>query len=149
MGRLQYLRALEGKPSLNGRARSIEELARRARGSYPEIRGAWTAERHGAGARERYWQLIEPRSVFTRACERVGAAFDVGAEDLVGTSQRRRTSLARKVLAWLCVREGLSRAEIGRYLGGRTRAAISYSIKSLEEDMAGDTELRRRVEGLA
>ncbi len=148
-GRLQYLRALEGKPSMNGRARPIEDLARSVRGGYPELRRAWAVDRDGGRHADRYWQLIEPRSVFDRLQQRVAEALDVTPEELTGGSQRRRASQARKVLAWLCVQEGLSRAEVGRYLGGRTRAAISYSIKSLEKDMAENEALRLRVEGLS
>ncbi|MCA8943744.1 MAG: AAA family ATPase, partial [Planctomycetes bacterium] len=118
-GRLQFLRALEGKPSMNGRALPIEELARNVRGGYPELRKAWSLERDGGRTHERYWQLIEPRSLFDRVQRRVSEALGVSLEELVGQSQRRRASHARKVLAWLCVREGLNRAEVGRFLGGR------------------------------
>lgn len=147
-GRLQFLRALEGKPSMNGRASSIEDLARNSRGGYPELRAAWGADRAGGRTAERYWQLIEPRSLFERMQKRVVEALGVDPDELASDSQRRRASHARKVLSWLCVQEGLNRAEVGRFLGNRTRAAISYSIKTLEKSMAADPELRRSVEAL-
>lgn len=148
--RLAYLRALEGKPSQNGRAANVEDLARSVRGGYHELRRAWAEDRDrgGAGTSPRYWKLIDPRPTFDRICKRVANACDVDAEELAGQTQRRRVSQARKILSWLCVQEGLSRAEVGRYLGGRTRAAISYAIKSLESEMVADAELKRRVEGL-
>ena len=79
-----------------------------------------------------------------RVCERLG----VSAQELLGKGQGRRLSQARKVLAFLCVQEGLSRAEVGRFLGARTRAAVSYMTKSLAEDMAGSNDVRALVEGL-
>ena len=55
-------------------------------------------------------------------------------------------SFARQVLSYLCVHEGLSRAEVGRFLGGRSRAAVSYATKTLERRMAESSEVRARVE---
>ncbi len=144
--RLRYLRALEGPPSRNGRASLIENLAREVKGSYPELRRAWAMQRHGRGSR--YWQLIDPRSTYDRSANRVADALGVSVEDMVGPSQCRRTSSARKILAWVCVQQGLSRAEVGRFLGGRTRAAISYGIKTLNLRLEGEPELRRQVESL-
>ena len=144
--RLGYLRALEGAPARNGRAAEIERMARDVRGSYRDLRFAWA--RHKAQpAGSRPFQLIEPRSAFERIVERVAAAMDVERADLVGPGQKRRVSQARKVLAWLCVRDGLSRAEVGRFLG-RTRAAISYAVQSLDEALEKDEDLRTFVEGI-
>ena len=67
---------------------------------------------------------------------------------MVGKGQGRQVSLARKVLAFLCVQEGLSRAEVGRYMSSRTRAAVSYMTRSLDDDMAQKPEIRTLVEGL-
>jgi len=125
----------------------VEDLAREMKASYPDLRRAWALRRQGR--RSGYWQLIDPRTCFERVSQRVSGAFDVSVEDLVGTSQRRRISMARKVLAWLCVQEGLSRAEVGRFTGNRTRAAISYAIKSLDQRMADEPELRRQIESLS
>ena len=68
------------------------------------------------------------------------------AEGSVGKSQERRGSFARQVLSYLCVQEGLSRAEIGRLLGGRSRAAVSYATKTLERRMSEEPEVRAQVE---
>lgn len=147
--RLQYLRALEGAASRNGRAENIEELARAVRGGFPELRRAWAMQRQAAaGRRPGYLQLITPSAVFQRNLERIAASFEVAADQLVGKGQGRRVSFARQVLSYLCVQEGLSRAEVGRYLGGRSRAAISYSIKALEKRMTDSGDVRARVEGL-
>jgi chromosomal replication initiation ATPase DnaA len=147
--RLQYLRALEGMASRNGRAENIEDLARAVRGGFPDVRRAWALQRRGAGPRHpAYLELIEPRKVFQRHLERVSAAFDVGDDEIVGPSQARRISFARQTLCHVCVQNGLSRAEVGRYLGGRSRAAISYAIKALEKRMARAPDVRARVEAL-
>ena len=68
--------------------------------------------------------------------------------ELLGKGQGRQVSLARKVLAFLCVQEGLSRAEVGRFLSARTRAAVSYMTRSLSDDMVDKPEIRTLVEGL-
>ena len=95
-----------------------------------------------------YLRLIEPRSVFNQFRDRVAQRLGVTATELVGRSQTRRVSHARKILAYLCVQEGLTRAELGRMLNRRSRAAISYSIKSLEREMAASPRIRQQVEGL-
>ncbi|MCA8976104.1 MAG: hypothetical protein KDC98_15385 [Planctomycetes bacterium] len=146
--RLAYLRALEGPRSQNGRADAIERLAREVKGGYPELKRAWLIDRHARPELQRhYFELIDPRSTFERIRDEIVERYDVPVDELVGSSQRRRVSHARKVLSWLCVQDGLSRAEVGRYMG-RTRAAISYAIKSLEKDMDDDPALRRELEGL-
>lgn len=146
-GRLRYLRALEGAPSSNGRAEAIEGLAQRASGTYPELRAAWARSR-SLGLPKKYLELIDPTRTFTRLRDRVCERLGVTPEDLLGMGQGRQISLARKVLAYLCVQEGLSRAEVGRYLSARTRAAVSYMTRSLDEDMAQKPEIRALVEGL-
>ncbi len=147
--RLAYLRALEGPPSRNGRADAIHRLAQDVTGGFPELRRAWSLERHRdrPATQKRYFELIDPRSTFERARGAVAAAFGVEIEELMGDTQRRRVSQARKVLAMLCVRSGLSRAEVGRFLG-KTRAAVSYMIQSLELELIADSELAQRVESL-
>ncbi len=147
--RIAYLRALEGPPSRNGRAEAIHELAASTQGGFPELRRAWVVERQGerGQVQQRYFELIDPRATYERVRAAVAAAFDVTLEELGGDTQRRRVSQARKVLAMLCVRAGLSRAEVGRYLD-RTRAAVSYMIQSLEAELVGDPELAARIEGV-
>ena len=147
LGRLRYLRALEGAPSRNGRAAAIEALAQQVTASYPELRAAWAASRSG-GLPPKYLELIDPSRVFARVQARVCERLGVTAQDLLGKGQGRKVSLARKVLAFLCVQEGLSRAEVGRFLCARTRAAVSYMTKSLAADMAKSPAVRTIVEGL-
>ncbi|MFO1052115.1 MAG: DnaA/Hda family protein [Planctomycetota bacterium] len=148
--RLAYLRALEGPPSRNGRAEAIHDLAQQTQGGFPELRRAWTLDRlrDQPGHARRYFELIDPRSIFDRVRRAVVDAFGVPMDELLGDTQRRHVSQARKVLALLCVRAGLSRAEVGRFLT-RTRAAVSYMIQSIESELPGDADLARRVEELS
>ncbi|MFK7742972.1 MAG: DnaA N-terminal domain-containing protein [Planctomycetota bacterium] len=147
MARLRYLRALEGSPSRNGRASQVESLAQKVVGSYPELRAAWAAQR-GHSLPKRYLELIDPSRVFQRTKDRVADKFGVSATDLIGKGQGRSLSRARKVLARLCQEQGLSGGEIGRYLE-RTRAAVSYMLKSLEKDLQNNDDLRQLYEDLA
>lgn len=149
-GRLRYLRALEGAASQNGRASFVEGLARDVKGSYSDLQRAWTMRRHGLDHERHgnYLQLIDPSREFQRLRDRVSTKLDVPVEDLVGKSQTRRVTLARQALAWLCVRGGLSQAEVGRHMRGRSRASISYSIKTIEKRMADSAETRQLIEGL-
>ena len=80
--------------------------------------------------------------------DRVVERLDIPIDELLGKGQVRRVTLARQALAWLAVRNGLSQAEVGRYMNGRSRASISYSIKTIEKRMAESTEIRKLVEGL-
>jgi len=147
LGRLRYLRALEGAPSRNGRAEAIEGLAGRAIGSFPELRAAWARSRD-RGLPGHYLELIDPARTFGRLRDRVCERLGVDSQQLLGKGQGRQLSLARKVLAFLCVQEGLSRAEVGRFLCARTRAAVSYMTRSLADDMAKKPNVRALVEGL-
>ncbi|MGC6488012.1 MAG: DnaA N-terminal domain-containing protein [Planctomycetota bacterium] len=146
LGRLRYLRALEGSPSRNGRAPQIESLAQKTVGGYPELRAAWARSR-GAALPKRYLELIDPRAVFQRVRDQVADRFDVCPNALCGKSQSRSVSRARKVLAKICQQQGLKGSEIGNFLG-RTRAAVSYMILSLEKDLDASPDLRRLVEEL-
>jgi chromosomal replication initiator protein len=145
LGRLRYLRALEGAPSRNGRAASIEKLAQNAVGGYPELRASWAAQR-GDSLPPKYLELIDPARVFAKLRDRVAARCGVAAHELPGKRQGRAVSRARKVLAWLCLQNGLSGSEVGRFLGGRTRAAVSYMALSLQQELARSPELRQIVE---
>lgn len=147
IGRLRYLRALEGVRSRNGRAAAVEALAARAAVGFPELRAAWAAARPGSPP-PKYLELIDPQRRFTTQRDRVAQHFGIPAQDLVGKRQSRRLSRARKVLAKLCLDDGLSGSEIGRFLGGRTRAAVSYMARSLQEELAASAELRAELEGL-
>ncbi|MBX3463125.1 MAG: hypothetical protein KF830_08135 [Planctomycetes bacterium] len=147
IGRLRYLRALEGAPSRNGRAAMVESLAQRCNGTYPELRAAWARAR-GATLPPKYLELIDPARVFQRVRDQVAARFGVTAEQLLGKGQGRAVSRARKVLALLCIEQGLRGSEVGRFLNGRTRAAVSYMVRSLQAELAESPELRRQLEGL-
>ncbi|MEZ5965320.1 MAG: DnaA N-terminal domain-containing protein [Planctomycetota bacterium] len=148
--RLRYLRALEGPAARNGLAQAVEHLAREVHGGYRDLRRLWLAQRagHGAEVQGRYLQLIEPRVVFDRVLARVCAKLGVESSEVVGRSQARTASFARQAVAHLCVLEGLSRAEVGRFLGRRSRAAISYAIKTLHARMAASETTRKQVEEL-
>ncbi len=148
--RLQYLRALSGPASRNGRAETIETMAQQVQGGYLDLRRAWALQKHGLASERHpgYLQLIDPATVFRRLHGRVAQRLGIPQDDILGRSQHRRVSFARQVLAYLCVQEGLSRAEVGRYLGRRSRAAISYCIKTLEKRMAQSAGIRQQVEGL-
>jgi chromosomal replication initiation ATPase DnaA len=146
LGRLRYLRALEGTPSRNGRAPQIEEIAQKVVGSYPELRAAWASSR-GQKLPPRYLELIDPRRVFQRVRDRIADRYDVSPDDLVGKGQGRKLSRARKIMALMCQQQGLSGGEIGRFLG-RTRAAVSYMLLSLQEELDKSPELRLEVEEL-
>lgn len=147
--RLHYLRALEGSPSHNGRAQSVEAMARDVRGTYSDLQQAWAVERNGLRHHEhQYFKLIDPGREFLRLRDRVSDRLGISVEDLIGRNQTRRITLARQILAWLAVRAGLSQAEIGRHMDCRSRAAISYCIKTIEKRMAESVEVRHTVEGL-
>ena len=147
LARLRYLRALEGAPSRNGRAEAVETLAQHCDGSFPELRLAW-AKTRSATLPPKYLELIDPGRVFARLRDRVAEHFGLTAADLLGKGQGRAVSRARKVLAMLCLEQGLSGGEVGRFLDGRTRAAVSYMVRSLQQEMARSAELRQQVEGL-
>jgi chromosomal replication initiation ATPase DnaA len=147
LGRLRYLRALEGAPSRNGRAAAVETLAQNCVGGFPELRAAWAASR-GASLPPKYLELIDPARVFVRLRDRVAEKCAVASQALVGKGQGRAISRARKILAWLCLQNGLSGGEVGRFLGGRTRAAVSYMALTLQEELATSTDLRRLLEEL-
>ncbi len=147
MGRLRYLRALEGAPSRNGRRDEVEALAERIQGSWPDLRAAWLEVKNGRPP-SKYLELVDPKTRFHRIRDRVALQFEVSTDDLMGPGQGRQVSLARKVLAWLCVQEGLSRAEVGRFLNHRSRAAVSYMTRSLADAMASSPEVRSMVEAL-
>lgn len=148
LARLRYLRALEGTPSRNGRAAAVEGLAQNTVGGYPELRAAWAAQR-GAVLPPKYLELIDPARVFAKARDRVAEKCGVAVADLLGKRQGRAVSRARKVLAWLCLQQGLSGSEVGRFLGGRTRAAVSYMALSLQDELVRSPELRQLLEELA
>ncbi|MBL9078546.1 MAG: AAA family ATPase [Planctomycetes bacterium] len=145
IGRLRYLRALEGAPSRNGRATVVESLAQQCNGTFPELRAVWARSR---AVPPKYLELIDPGRVFQRVRDQVAARFGVTADDLLGKGQGRALSRARKVVAMLCLQQGLRGSEVGRFLNGRTRAAVSYMVRSLQDELAASPALRQQLEGL-
>lgn len=152
LGRLRYLRALEGAPSRNGRALVVEALAQDCPGTYPELRAAWAKSRQrddkGRLLPPKYLELVDPARVFARLLDQVAERVGVTAQDLLGKRQTRTVSRARKVLALLCLRHGLRGSEVGRFLNGRTRAAVSYMARSLQEELERTPDLKRQWEDL-
>ena len=92
-------------------------------------------------------ELIDPAKVFQRLRDRIADRFGVSSSDLVGKGQGRALSRSRKILALMCQQQGLSGGEIGRFLG-RTRAAVSYMLLSLQDELEESPKLRREVEEL-
>ena len=86
--------------------------------------------------------------MFLRLRDRVAEKCAVAVDELPGKRQGRAISRARKVLAYLCLQQGLSGSEIGRFLGGRTRAAVSYMTLSLQQELTESAELRQLIEEL-
>ena len=125
-------------------------MAREVRGSYTDLQRAWTLERHDLThpRHSEYLTLIDPAREFRRLRDRVSERLDIPLDELLGKGQVRRVTLARQALAWLAVRSGLSQAEVGRYMNGRSRASISYCIKTIEKRMADSSDTRLLVEGL-
>ncbi len=148
LARLRYLRALEGAPSRNGRASAVESLAQNCVGGYPELRASWAAQR-GAPLPPKYLALIDPARIFATLRDQVAVKCAVAVQELPGKRQGRAVSRARKVLAYLCLQKGLSGSEVGRFLGGRTRAAVSYMALSLQTELADSAELRALVADLS
>ena len=104
--------------------------------------------REGYAHRSHYLRLIDPRTTFDKLVRKVCVQFESTSQELLSKSQTRRISYIRQVLCYLCVQEGLSRAEVGRFLGGRSRAAVSYSTKRVEQLMAESADVRSQVEAL-
>ena len=110
------------------------------------LRAAWARSR--VAPPPKYLELIDPGRVFQRVRDQVAARFGVRPEDLLGKGQGRALSRARKVVAMLCLQQGLRGSEVGRFLNGRTRAAVSYMVRSLQKELARSPELRQQLEGL-
>jgi chromosomal replication initiation ATPase DnaA len=144
--RLRYLRALVGAAARNGRANAIEEIARDVRGSFVELRRAWQAVRKGLPHHAGTFRFVDPGAVFRRQIERIAKRLGLVEAEIVGGGQGRKASLARQWLAFECLREGMSQAEIGRHMDGRSRAAIHYAIRTFERRCSEDPEIRKLTE---
>lgn len=78
--------------------------------------------------------------------EMVAASFQVSLTDLRGRKRDGATSLARQVSMYLIREEtDCSLAQIGKQLGDRSPATISYACDRITGDIGNDPHLRRQV----
>ena len=90
-------------------------------------------------------ELSDPDAIMKRVCEKYG----VTEKDLRSSNRRARASSVRKIAVWLMNRYcDLSLSEIGRRLGGRSHAAISYLITSLDKELSSNDALQREMRQL-
>ncbi len=90
---------------------------------------------------------MKPVTTFPAIVEAVCARYELRREDLFGHRQTSEIVRARHVAMWLCRRAaGLTLAEIGLRLGGRTHAAVIYGCRTIDEALGSDGELRHDLE---
>ena len=78
--------------------------------------------------------------------EASATSFQVTLSDLKGRRRDKATVAARQVTVYLMRQEtDCSLAEIGRELGGRSPATISYSYEKVADNITNDPYLRRQV----
>ncbi len=78
--------------------------------------------------------------------EAVSASYQVTPSDLKGRKRDESTVLARQVSMYLMRQETeCSLSEIGRELGGRSPATISYAYEKIANSINNDPHLRRQV----
>ena len=78
--------------------------------------------------------------------EAVATDFQVTLSDLKGRKRNEATVLARQVSMYLMRQEtDCSLSEIGRELGGRSPATISYAYEKIANNINNDPHLRRQV----
>ncbi len=78
--------------------------------------------------------------------EAVAADFQISLSDLKGRKRNEATVLARQVSMYLIRQEtDRSLSEIGRELGGRSPATISYAYEKIANCINNDPHLRRQV----
>ncbi len=78
--------------------------------------------------------------------EETAASFQVTLSDLKGRKRDEATVLARQVTMYLMRQEtDRSLSEIGRELGGRSPATISYAYDKIANSINNDPHLRRQV----
>jgi chromosomal replication initiator protein len=78
--------------------------------------------------------------------ESVAGAFQITLSDLRGRRRDENTVLARQTAMYLMREEtGASLAQVGRELGGRSPATISYSCGKIAGAINNDPHLRRQV----
>lgn len=78
--------------------------------------------------------------------ESVAGAFQLTLSDLRGRRRDENTVLARQTAMYLMREEtGASLAQVGKELGGRSPATISYACEKMTEAINNDPHLRRQV----
>jgi len=78
--------------------------------------------------------------------ESVAASFNISLSDIRGRKRDEPTVLARQVTMYLMRQEtDNSLATIGRELGGRSPATISYAYEKIASNISNDPYLRRQV----
>jgi len=78
--------------------------------------------------------------------EAVAASFGIPISDLIGRKRDEATALARQVTMYLMRQEtDCSLATIGKELGGRSPATISYAYEKIAGNISNDPYLRRQV----
>jgi chromosomal replication initiator protein len=156
--RMQCLRNLEAGAGRRLPETVLTRIADSYRGGYGGLEAVWRrmgdrlAGRPGLAGRPLQLEVAgvlgETDDPLQGVIERVAAFFGVTAQDLHGRGQARRLSTPRQVVQYVAVRRGLSAAEVGRRLGGKTRAAICYSCKELTKKLGQDEALSSLVEEL-
>jgi chromosomal replication initiator protein len=81
--------------------------------------------------------------------KRVVAAFGVSEAELLGASRLRGVLRARQVAMYLA-RDltGLSLPRLGAAFGGRDHTTVLHACRKVEEEMASDAVLAKRVSEL-
>jgi len=78
--------------------------------------------------------------------ESVAGAFQITLSDLRGRRRDENTALARQMAMYLMREEtGASLTQIGKELGGRSPATISYACEKIAEAINNDAHLRHRA----
>ncbi|MBI4283769.1 MAG: chromosomal replication initiator protein DnaA [Chloroflexi bacterium] len=82
----------------------------------------------------------------TLIIEAVVNHFQLTPQDLRGRKRDEATALARQVAMYLIRQEtDCSLAEIGRELGGRSPATVSYAYQKIADDINSSSTLRRKI----
>jgi chromosomal replication initiator protein len=84
-----------------------------------------------------------------RVRERVAQAWGTTSEALQSKKRTKDLTIPRQVAMYL-IKEmfDLALVDIGRLFGGRDHSTVIHSVSKVEDDLAGDPELRRRVDEL-
>jgi chromosomal replication initiator protein len=157
--RMQFVRRLENQHGALLDDDSVTTLADLYRGGYAGLRAAWVALRRVAGGlhaatpgalRKTVLEVLATEAdPFERILTKVASRFVVQRQELLNGRQTRRLRLPKQVVQFLAVQQGMSAAEVGRRMAGRTRAAVSYACRSFASRLTADEELARLVKDLS